>query len=221
MNYLKTTMSACGMALLMLASCGGSTGSEQTETAPSSTSQKTSISAEKKFYMADVDQSNVHWLGKKVTGEHEGDLKLVGAKLAMANGLIQEGNFIFNMKSITCTDIESQDYNDKFIDHLRSDDFFSIEKYPTATYDIKASKKANGNSLSVTGDLKIKDKVVMQDVMMEIIEEGTSLVLKGQAVVDRTAFDIRYGSGKFFDNLGDRMIDDDFVLDFNLVMVSH
>ena len=216
MNYLKSSLSACGMALVLLSSCGG--GATTDQKAPQSKAEmKKADRSEWKSYKADVDKSEIHWLGKKVTGQHEGAMKLQAAKMQFSNGTIHEGKFVFDMKSITCTDIESQDYNDKFIDHLHSDDFFSIGEFPTAMYEVESSGR-DGNGIVLNGKLHMKGKVADQEIKMTSIEEGAVVFLQGTAVVDRTAFDIRYGSGKFFENLGDRMIDDDFELTFKIVM---
>jgi polyisoprenoid-binding protein YceI len=130
---------------------------------------------------------------------------------------IMAGTFEMDMNSINNTDVADKGYNEKFVGHLKSDDFFSTAKYPKATFVLtKSSSKGNGN-YDVSGKLTIKGISNEVTFPAQITADGKQLKASAKITVDRTKFDIKYGSGSFFDNLGDKAIDNNFILDVNLV----
>lgn len=162
----------------------------------------------------DPVRSKILWTGKKIIGNsHNGELKLKSGQMEVKNDQIIKGNFIVDMNSITDLDLEDKGYNDKLVGHLKSDDFFGVEKYPTATFNVKKSTKFVNGKATVTGDITIKGTT----------KEITAIVTKSnnnystRLEIDRSQFDVRYGSNSFFDNLGDKAIDNIFVLDITLV----
>ena len=160
----------------------------------------------------DVEQSSVTWTGKKVTGSHTGSIKLTEGNLEFASGRLSGGSFTIDMTSITNSDLDG-DMKGKLEGHLKSDDFFGVENHPTAT--LKITKVGPGDGgYKVWGDLTIKGKTA--SVGFNASVNGSSA--QANITVDRTIYDVRYGSGKFFEDLGDRMIYDDFDLVVNLVL---
>ncbi|MEQ8359108.1 MAG: YceI family protein [Cytophagales bacterium] len=170
-------------------------------------------------YKADVSDTQVKWLGKKVTGEHTGFINLKEGKLMVENGKITGGNFVVDMSSITDIDIESAEYNAKLVGHLKSDDFFGVEKYPNATFKIKSVKavKESNASHHFTGDITIKETTKEITIPAMVKMEGDVITANASFDIDRSDFDVRYGSGSFFSDLGDNLIYDDFNLSINLV----
>jgi polyisoprenoid-binding protein YceI len=168
-------------------------------------------------YKVNTDQSTVAWTGKKVSGSHTGFVKISSGSLTVKGENITAGTFELDMNSINCTDVADKGYNEKFIGHLKNDDFFSTAKYPKATFVVtKSTAKGNGN-YDVTGKLSIKNITNEITFPATIKTEGKQLKASAQITVDRTKYDIKYGSGSFFDNLGDKAIDNNFILDVNLV----
>lgn len=159
----------------------------------------------------DIKSSSVKWHAAKITGEHEGYVNLKDGALEFDNGVLVGGHFTVDMTSITCTDLEGE-YKGKLEGHLKSDDFFGVETYPNAKFKVTKAKKTTGNTYSVTGDLTIKGKTHPITFDADVTDNSASATLK----VDRTKYDVRYGSGKFFDNLGDKTIYDEFDLTINL-----
>jgi polyisoprenoid-binding protein YceI len=161
----------------------------------------------------DVEKSTIKWTGKKVGGSHEGEIKFKSGELEVKADKIVKGNFVVDMNTISNTDLQDQEYNQKLVGHLKSDDFFGVAKYPTSTLTVKKSTKFENGKATVTGDLTIKGKT----------EEVTFVVTKVNGTynttleVDRSKFDVRYGSKTFFDNLGDKVIDNIFILDIKIV----
>lgn len=167
-------------------------------------------------YKATAESTTIEWLGKKVTGEHTGNISLKSADLEVKNGKLVSGSVIIDMNTITCTDLTDESYNQKLVGHLKSDDFFGVEKFPTSKLNIAKVKAKGGNEYELTGDITIKETTQAITFPATITVDGDKLTAKADVVIDRAKFDIRYGSGSFFDGLGDKMIYDDFELKINL-----
>jgi polyisoprenoid-binding protein YceI len=164
----------------------------------------------------DTKKSTLKWHGEKVTGEHFGNIDLSEGKLVWKNNKIVSGEMVIDMTSITNTDIEDEGYNAKLVGHLKSDDFFGVEKYPTAKLDIKGSDAFKDNKAKVKGELTIKG--ITHPIEFEAQKENDWFM--AEIVVDRSKYDVRYGSGSFFDNLGDKTIYDDFTLTVKIATIS-
>jgi len=160
--------------------------------------------------MIDVTKSSVNWEGKKVTGAHNGTINISEGKLSFANGRLSGGSFTIDMTSIANADLGDK-MKGRLEGHLKSDDFFGVETYPTAQLVITNVGPGDGG-YSVTGDLTIKGITKPVTFMTKMTDTGATAAI----TVDRTLYDVKYGSGKFFDNLGDKMINDNFELEVNL-----
>ena len=156
-------------------------------------------------------ESSIHWLGKKVTGQHEGNINLVSGNLIMENGTLTGGSFIVDMNSIKTTDLQGESAQ-KLEGHLKSDDFFGVATHPQATL-VFTSVETKGSGLyTITGDFTIKGKTNPATFDLQINEDSAT----AKVVIDRSLYDVRYGSKSFFDNLGDKVIYNDFDLDVTL-----
>ncbi len=159
----------------------------------------------------DPTKCTINWTGKKVTGQHTGTINLKDGALVFKNNKLKGGSFTVDMTSLTDTDMQGE-YQTKLNDHLKSEDFFGTAKFPVAKMDFtKISDKGNGK-YSVTADLTIKN--IKKPVTFEVQVKGNTA--SGKIVIDRTKYDIKYKSGSFFENLGDKAIYDDFELDIKL-----
>lgn len=167
-------------------------------------------------YKADVKKTDLTWVGKKVTGEHTGKITLKSGSIVMDGNNVKSGTIEIDMNTITCTDMQGE-YADKLVSHLKSDDFFGSANFPTATLKITGSKSTGKNTYDVMGDITIKGKTEKITFPATITADGKGLTAVGKLTIDRSKFDIKYGSGKFFEGLGDKMIYDEFTLDVNLV----
>jgi polyisoprenoid-binding protein YceI len=164
----------------------------------------------------DTQKSKVEWTGKKVTGQHTGTIDVQQGTLEVNNGKLTGGKIVMDMQSIKNVDLTDQEYNAKLINHLKSDDFFSVTKYPTSLLEI-TKVEGTGANLTVTGNLSIKGKTNPVSFPVTVSKSGKENVYKGTITVDRSKYDVRYGSKSFFNDLGDKAINDEFILDFNLV----
>jgi polyisoprenoid-binding protein YceI len=157
-----------------------------------------------------TESSIVKWTGYKVTGQHEGTIMIKKGSLTFEDNVIVGGKFIIDMSTINTTDLEG-DYKKKLDGHLKDDDFFGVEKHKTASL-IFTSLIQNGANYMVNADLTIKGITNKVKFKMQVSENSATANLK----IDRTKFDIKYGSASFFDNLKDRAIYDEFDLIVNL-----
>jgi polyisoprenoid-binding protein YceI len=163
----------------------------------------------------DPATSKIVYLGKKVTGEHTGEVKLQSGSLEFdAKNNFTGGEFVADMTTINNTDLKDAEYNKKLVGHLNSDDFFATEKFKTATFKTTSVKKVKGDNYTVTGDLTIKGKSNPVTFNADATKTGATAVIK----FDRTKYDIKYGSGQFFQGLGDKMINDEVQLTVTLTV---
>ncbi len=161
--------------------------------------------------------STVNWTGKKVLGLHTGSINIANGFIDITDNAITSGVIEIDMTSITITDIADKKTHDDFLGHLQNDDFFSVEKFKTAKLTITGSNKIENNKFKIDGNLLIKD-ISHPVSFIAAVELFTDFLHSlGEIIIDRTLYNIRYGSGKFIENLGDKLIYDDFVLQFKLV----
>lgn len=204
------------ISMLILSSCGGSSvnSGESADAAKAGAGAVT--------YVLDSTGSNVEWLAKKVTGQHNGTVAIKSGELQVDSSKLTAGKFVMDMNSIIDLDIPAGDeYNAKLVGHLKSDEFFASEKHPESTFELVkaepiAGAAAGAANYTVTGNLTIKGiaKSITFPATITISPEAVSCVAEFE--IDRTQWDIKYGSGKFFQDIGDKMIYDTFVVKFNL-----
>lgn len=172
-----------------------------------------------------AEGSQLRWTGKKLTGEHFGTLNIQEGNFYLTNGQITGGKLVIDMNSIKVLDITDAGKNADLTDHLKSDDFFSVEKHNTATFEIAGlspmdSTDAQGNNTWISGNLSIKG--ITQGIKFPAFIELTegNLTAKADFNIDRTLWDIRYRSGKFFPELGDKAISDEIGIAFELTATA-
>ena len=160
--------------------------------------------------------SKVVWVGKKVTGQHTGTIAIKSGAIEVKDGELVGGEFTIDMATLTSTDLEGE-YLGKLNGHLKSDDFFGVATFPEANFKItKVEAKGSNGRYSVTGNMTIKSTTKAVTFDAQLVNNGDKLVAMADIVIDRSEYDIRYGSGSFFDNLGDKTIYDDFTLSVSL-----
>ena len=170
--------------------------------------------ASAKEYKADTEKTQITWLGKKVTGQHHGTIDLKSGTLNVDGNTIHSGKFVINMTSIKNVDLTDAETNGKLIGHLKSDDFFSVEKYPEATLAITEKAEFKGNTAHVKGDLTIKG--ITNPVEFDVTRDGQAYT--STVTVNRAKYNVRYGSKSFFNDLGDKVIYDNFEIGVKLVV---
>ena len=155
-----------------------------------------------------TSESNIQWVGKKVTGQHNGTINLQSGVLEMTAGVLSGGQFEVNMTTISCQDL-SGEYKNKLDGHLKSDDFFGVESFPTASLVITKTEKKMENHYAVTADLSVRGITHPVNFEMHLANNTAS----SKVIIDRSKYNVKFRSGSFFENLGDNLIYDDFELE--------
>ncbi|MDM8177827.1 MULTISPECIES: YceI family protein [Olivibacter] len=156
-------------------------------------------------------QSNIDWVGKKVTGAHNGTISIKEGEIILNEGKLTGGKFIIDTNSIKILDVTDPTLNAQFFGHLASDDFFSSEKYPEAILDITSVTDSH-----VEGNLTIKGITHPISFNTVVNVNGDTLTATGLIIVDRTKYGMKFRSGNFFQNLGDTLIYNEFELNIKV-----
>jgi len=180
----------------------------------------TSPKASNVNYSIDTKASTASWLAKKVTGQHEGGVAISKGNIVSDGKNITGGSFEIDMTTISCTDITDKEYNGKLLVHLKGDDFFSVEKNPTTKFELTKATLKSGNDYTVTGKLTIKGITNEVTFPAMIKMDAKTFVTVAKIMVNRTKFDIKYGSASFFEGIGDKAINDEFELNINIVAAA-
>ncbi|WCO00911.1 YceI family protein [Psychroserpens ponticola] len=158
-----------------------------------------------------VKDSSITWKGHKVTGSHEGTINLLEGSLIFDGENLTAGQFTIDMTSIIVTDLEAGSGKEKLEGHLKSDDFFGVNNHKKAMFKINSVNGKNG-TYRVYGDLTIKG--ITKPATFQMMIKGNTATASFK--IDRTKYNIKYGSSSFFDNLKDKAIYDDFDLNVTL-----
>ena len=168
-------------------------------------SANVTVNSEKKEVK--TEESKVTWKAFKVTGSHTGTVDLESGALVFEEGKLAGGEFIVDMTTLINSDLEGE-YKGKLEGHLKSDDFFAVTSHPTSKLVFTEVAATGKNSYKVTGDLTIKG--ITKPITFDVSIYGSKATATMK--VDRAQYDVRYGSGSFFENLGDKTIYDEFDL---------
>lgn len=162
-------------------------------------------------FKVDTKKSKVIWTGSKIGGRHEGTVKIKSGTVTMKNGFLTTAEIIVDMTSIECTDLKDKNLNQKLVGHLKSSDFFEVDKFPEAKFVITKPDRRLNQDYMVQGKLTIKDKTSDVKIPTTLILENNnkSLMTTLSFIFDRTKHDIKYGSEKFFKDIGDKAIYDE------------
>lgn len=169
----------------------------------------------------DAAQSTFKWHAKKVTGEHNGTVMFQGGELSLSNNTLAGGVFVIDMTTINNLDLTGE-WHDKLVGHLKGDEFFAVEKNKTATLKIKSVEAINGAAPG-TNNYNIKADLTIKGITAEISFPAMVIITKGQVIanadfmIDRTKYDIKYGSKSFFQDIGNKAIDDEFNVKVRIV----
>lgn len=179
------------------------------------------VAAFSQTYNVDAAKSTLNWKAEKITGFHEGTISLKSGSLKIANDKITSGSFVINMSTIVNTDLTDAEYNKKLVGHLSSPDFFDVAKFPEAVFTITKPVDVSKSVTEIHGNLTIKGISKPLSFKAVVKKDGNSYVFNANSiVVDRTVYNIKYGSGSFFSDLGDKVIYDEFTLKLKLVVVQ-
>jgi len=168
-------------------------------------------------FTVDTKSSSIKWLASKIGGSHNGTINLASGNLVFDGKNLKNGTFGIDMTSITISDLSGTS-NQNLLKHLKSDDFFSVEKYPASTFQVTKVTSAGADKVNITGNLTIKGTTNTLTFPATITRSNNTVSALATGVkVDRTKYDIKYRSKSFFGDIGDKAIDDEFELSITLV----
>lgn len=167
-------------------------------------------------YKVDSAASSIKWVGKKVTGQHAGTLAVKDGTFTFTGEALTAGEVNVDMNTLAVTDIPvSDESNGKLVGHLKSPDFFNVAKYPDAKLVITGSTKTK-DGYKVKGNLTFVGKTNPIEFDAKIVKTDSSVNTKADLVLDRTKWDLKYGSGSFFKGLGDKAINNEFSISVDI-----
>lgn len=163
----------------------------------------------------DTNVSVIEWQGSKVIGgAHHGTINVREGEIKMNDRDLVGGKIVVDMNSLVNLDLTSAEYNQQLVGHLKSADFFDVMHFPSASLEVKKATLQRNGEYKVVADLTIKDVTHSVEFVAKLdsAEKNVEVALE----IDRTEWGLRYGSGKFFQNLGDKIISDKIVLKIKL-----
>ena len=166
-----------------------------------------------------TENSTVKWKGSKISSSHEGTVNILKGTLNIDHGTLVGGQFSIDMQSLATTDM-SEEYNKKLDGHLKNEDFFNVSEFPTASITITNAAKGDGNSYKVVADLTIKGITRPISFAADVNVNGKNFLATAKIKIDRTKWDIKYNSGNYFKDLGDKLILDEIEFDIFLLSVK-
>ena len=211
-NFLKITL----ITFLSFALLGCKKKADEAKTTDAEeVAESTSVSSK---YKVNTEASTIAWKGFKPTGTHNGTIALESGVMNAKDGAIESGTFLVDMKSIVVSDIPAEEEgNAKLTGHLKSADFFDVEAYPSAVFTVTGFETKDGKSM-LSGNLKMKDTENNITIPVTVNETDNMLSIKSETfTIDRSKWNVRYGSKSFFDDLGDSFINDDIELQIEVV----
>ena len=165
-------------------------------------------------YAVNIVDSTVSWKGSKAVGDyHTGTINLAEGSLTIADGALVSGSFVLDMTTIASND----GANARLASHLKADDFFGVETHPTATLVINSAEALGGDQYAVQGDLTIKNITNPIEFTATATEADGQVTATADIVFDRAIYDVQYGSGSFFSDLGNDLINDEVEITVELV----
>lgn len=190
-----------------------------TETAET-TEVTTAVEAGEATVLA-LSESTVKWTGKKLTGEHFGKINISEGSLFVDGDQLSGGSFTIDMNTITVEDLTDAAQNKDLTDHLFSEDFFNVAQFNAANFEITgvealAAADEAGNTHTISGNLTIKGITQGISFPAKVDNNEAGINASAKFNIDRTLWDIKYKSGKFFPELGDKVISDEIGIELNL-----
>jgi polyisoprenoid-binding protein YceI len=193
-----------------------------TEGKPDALEPKPSLSGS---FELDTKKSTIKWTGANLSNSHSGTLRFANGRFQLRQGELEDARFQIDLKSLVCDDIKDAKTNQMLIEHLASEDFFDVAKYPTAKFQLTVAKVLSPGTpgspnYEMSGRLTLKG-VTDRVTFPAVVGQPDPNTIAGQAHLefDRTRWDVQYGSGKFFAFLGQHLVND--LVHLHLIIIAN
>ena len=173
-------------------------------------------------YAVDLETSFVGWTGRNANTGHQGIVRLKAGEIAVQDGSIG-GSFVIDMQAIINFTLEDEGLRKILLDHLKSDDFFFVERFPEATFTLVQARPIEDAApgcanFEVEGKLSLTgvDGMITFATVVERLADG-GLAAEAHFDLDRTRWGVIYGSGRFFEHLGMHLVYDPISIQVRIV----
>lgn len=166
-----------------------------------------------------TESSTINWIGSKISEQHNGIVKIKSGALILDHGRLAGGEFTIDMNTISTQDM-SEKYNQKLDNHLKNEDFFNVDKFPTSTIKITQAFQKKGSNYAILAELTIKGETHPIAFDADVKINGNNYSAAAKIKIDRTKWGVTYNSGNFFEDLGDYLIKDEIEFDVFLLSVK-
>lgn len=166
------------------------------------------------LYHIDAENSRLEWIGRNLNNRHLGRIDILKGELIVVDGKPSAGSIVLDMASITNLDLQDPAYRDMLIRHLKSDDFFAVQRFPNASltltgWEARSEAPPEASNGIATGDLTIKD--VTRSISFPAIvapQQDGGIKIHAAFDIDRTLWNVCYGSARLFERLGMHLVHD-------------
>ncbi|WP_456439786.1 YceI family protein [Psychroserpens sp.] len=217
---IKNTL-RIALSLVFVLSVGCKDKAEEANTSNAEAAVVSESTSEK--FTVNVSASTIEWKGYKPTGTHSGTINLDNGVFKTDDGKLQSGTFLIDMKSISVSDLEVGDGKEDLEAHLKGtvdgkeNHFFDVTKFPTAAFEITATESLAAGKTRLSGNLAIKGQKHNISFPVNITNDGDQMTIESEPfTIDRTKWNINYGSKSIFEGLGDKFINDDIELKISI-----
>ncbi|NDW09761.1 YceI family protein [Dysgonomonas sp. 520] len=214
---MKSRVYTLLFSIFLLATACGNTGRNKVD----GTDAQAAATGEGQVLVVDTTASVIRWTGFKPGGSHSGIIKISEGTLTVNGEEATAGSFTIDMNSIVNEDLTDAKMNKMLVDHLKSEDFFEVAKYPQSKFTItkieKSATPSDSVNYTISGNLKMKDVEKNISFGAKINKEGE--IYKAVSVpfsIDRTQWNVKYGSKSLFSELKDNFINDDIELQITI-----
>jgi polyisoprenoid-binding protein YceI len=223
MSIMKKLIIALSITAIAFYGCNNT--SENTETVTTTETTTETTTTTEGTHAVDVAKTVLKWEGGKklVASKHNGTIKVSDGNLTLADGNLTAGSFTVDMNTLDNEDLKGTEEIGDLIGHLKSPDFFDVEKFPTATFVVTGAEAVTGNAAAthnITGDLTIKGKTNTVTFPAIVTVNGSDVNAKAKFAIDRSLWDVQYGSESFFKGLGDKVIKNEIDFDLDLTATA-
>ncbi len=207
------------LSVLLFASCG-----QQSKNKIDPSEAKEAAAAEGQKLTVDTSASTIHWTGFKPGGSHHGTLGIKSGELFVEGTTLKSGSFVLDMNAIVCEDLKDEKSNQQLVGHLKSADFFEVEKYQEGKFTITGTEELSGGAdsikVKISGNLELKGVSKNISFNATIKKEGTNYIATTDVFsIDRTQWGVNYGSKNIFKDLKDSFINDE--MEIRLVIIAN